>query len=94
MQCHLAATAVIMALLTTAVAETISVQPTPQRVVTHGGKVALSGWPVATDDQSATATAKLLAGLTQSQVGSGIAALPATKFIAVGLLGSRAAGAV
>jgi hypothetical protein len=67
-------------------APSADIYPPPQQYHPLSGQVALTGWPVGSDDASATPSAKLIADLLQSFGPSPLAGLPLSHFIAVGLL--------
>ena len=67
-------------------APSADIYPPPQQYHPLSGQVALTGWPVGSDDGGATATAKLIADLASSYGPSPLSNLPPSHFIAVGLL--------
>lgn len=69
----------------------ISVTPAPQQVELLGGAaVAIKGWPVGADGPSIAPTAALIVALTTSPGAGPVAGLPASHFVALGLLPSGA----
>ena len=68
--------------------------PTPQNLSRRPGVApqSLLGWPVGCDDAGAGHNARLVANLTGGTT-RGVAALPATNFIALGLLGEQGSAA-
>jgi N-acetyl-beta-hexosaminidase len=67
-------------------APSADIYPPPQQYHPLSGQVALTGWPVGSDDASAARSARLIADLLQSFGPSPLAGLPTSHFIAVGLL--------